>query len=88
MKQLKRMEKFKTYLRASRLGQRGLARLMGVSEGLVWLWVNGRAPVPAERCLMIERLTLGNVTRHDLRPDIFSVPEIRPARSKNEVAAA
>ena len=30
-----------------------------------------RGKVPAERCLSIEQVTGGRVTRHDLRPDVF-----------------
>jgi len=45
-----------------------IARTLGVSPVLVSQWRNLSRPVPAERCLAIERATNGAVTRRDLRP--------------------
>ena len=36
-----------------------------------------RERVPAERCLQIEELTGGKVTRYELRPDVFGSPARR-----------
>lgn len=47
-----------------------LAAQVGVTQGRVWQWCNGDR-VPAERCADIERATAGQVTRYDLRPDVF-----------------
>lgn len=55
--------------------QTALAEAIGVSQGLVWQWCNGRLRVPAERCAGIERATEGKVTRQMLRPDLFEKPE-------------
>lgn len=52
-------------------GQTGAARILGVSQGLVWQWLNGETKVTAERAIDIEGKTAGAITRHDLRPDIF-----------------
>lgn len=52
-------------------GTVALARKVGVRPATVSEWVSGRRPVPAERCLSIERATNGSVTRYDLRPDVF-----------------
>jgi len=49
--------------------QQALADLVGVSSMAVSKWRRHR--VPAERCRAIERATNGEVTAHDLRPDIF-----------------
>jgi len=47
-----------------------LARLLGVSPSAVSKWARlGR--IPAERVLTIEQITLGEVSRHDLRPDLY-----------------
>lgn len=37
--------------------------------GHIYDWLNRR--VPSERCLAIEEVTDGEVTRYDLRPDVF-----------------
>lgn len=40
-------------------------------------WATGRRPVPPKYCLKIEKLEKINreVTKHDLRPDIFGTSE-------------
>ena len=63
-------------------GQTALARLLSVTQGRVWQWLNdSSAKIPAERCIAIESATNGAVTRYDLRPDIFG-----PAPAKTEAA--
>lgn len=52
-------------------GQAALAKAIGVSPAMVYQWLTGRRPVPAERCAAIETATEGNVTRADLRPDLW-----------------
>lgn len=55
------------------------AKLLGVTQGLVWQWLNGRTRITAERCIAIERATGGQVTRYELRPDIYGpAPGIDP----------
>jgi DNA-binding transcriptional regulator YdaS (Cro superfamily) len=43
---------------------------IGVRQNVVSNW-KLRGQVPAERCLAIEEATHGEVTRYDLRPDVF-----------------
>jgi DNA-binding transcriptional regulator YdaS (Cro superfamily) len=50
-----------------------LAKRCGVSPQAAYKWINKR--VPADRCIQIETLTEQQVTRYDLRPDIFGKPE-------------
>jgi DNA-binding transcriptional regulator YdaS (Cro superfamily) len=50
-----------------------LAKACGVSVQAAYKWINKRAP--ADRCLQIETLTKQQVTRYDLRPDIFGSPK-------------
>lgn len=63
-------------------GQTALARSLGRSQGLVWMWCEGRLAVPAKYCRLIEELVAHRldatggvrsqaVTRYDLRPDVF-----------------
>ena len=49
--------------------QSALAALLGVRQPTVSEWLRGERPVPIERCVDIERVTDGAVTRRDLRPD-------------------
>lgn len=41
------------------------------SQGLISQWESGAVKVPPDRWGVIEKITGGQVTRHDLRPDIF-----------------
>jgi len=54
-------------------GQRGAARLLGVSPGMVWQWLNGRRPLPPEHCGLLESATAEQgdaVTAEELLPEI------------------
>lgn len=64
--------------RAAKLlgSQLALSKALAVTPVTVSQWVrpqgaNGR-PVPPKQCVRIERLTQGQVTRRDLRPDDWS----------------
>ena len=59
------------YLQKHDLSQDEFAKKVGVSQGLVWQWINGKTKVRAERVAGIEEATNGEITRHDLRSDIF-----------------
>lgn len=52
--------------------QGALARKIGTSQQNVWYWLKNQQ-VPAEFVLPIERATDGQVTRHELRPDLYPV---------------
>lgn len=58
-------------------GRRGeLAASLGLSAAYLWQLASGwdeRKPSP-QLALRIEEATGGDVTRHDLRPDIFGPP--------------
>lgn len=58
--------------------QAALAAAVGLSQQAISYWVKKDGRVPAEMVLAVERAS--NVSRHDLRPDIFG-------SSPNEVAA-
>lgn len=46
------------------------AAQLGMRSASISGW-RKRGKVPAERCVAIEQATKGEVTRYDLRPDIF-----------------
>ena len=52
--------------------QDAFARRLGIKSPSVSEW-KSRGKVPAYRCIAIEQLTDGAVTRYDLRPDVFGV---------------
>ncbi|MET0332579.1 MAG: helix-turn-helix domain-containing protein [Dyella sp.] len=63
-------------------GQAALARAVGVTQPLVWQWCAGRRPVAPQHCIKIEESTKGQVTRYDLRPDVFGeAPKAKKARA-------
>ncbi|HDS1550640.1 TPA: helix-turn-helix domain-containing protein [Stenotrophomonas maltophilia] len=65
-----------SYRQSKGLTQAGLARLLTESgspatQALISKWETGEVTVPPARWRAIEQLTVGEVTRHDLRPDLF-----------------
>jgi len=70
------------YLEHSQVSQSAFAALVGVSQSMVWQWIEGRRPVPEKRCARIERLTNGAITRQELRPDDWQ--EIWPELANTE----
>lgn len=62
-------------------GQTALADRIGVKQQNVWSWLNRVGRCPAEYVLAIESATDGEITRHQLRPDIFG-------ETPSEVSAA
>lgn len=63
--------------------QAALAELLDVSENAVSKWVSGRMRITAERAVQIEQATDGQVTRYEIRPDVFG-----PAPAKLDTVAA
>ncbi|GAP66822.1 hypothetical protein MBSD_n2137 [Mizugakiibacter sediminis] len=51
-------------------GQTALARLVCVTQGLVWQWVNDRLLVTVERAIAIDKATDGRVPCTRIRPDL------------------
>lgn len=59
-------------------GQAALAKALGISRAAVYQWDK----VPAERCIAVEEAIGGQVTRYQMRPDIFG-----PAPASSDEAA-
>ena len=51
-------------------GQNKLAEALNVTPQAVNKWVKADR-APAERVIEIERVTNGEITRHELRPDLY-----------------
>lgn len=79
--------KLATYLKKHDLTQEEFAKGLGVSQGLIWQWLNGETEITAERVKEIVRSTGGEVTPYDLRPDLFPKDFIFPPESRKAVNA-
>lgn len=61
------------------LGSQGeVARAVGVKQPSVSFIVTKGERVPAEWCIPLERATAGEVTRHELRPDLYPIDDTDP----------
>lgn len=56
-----------------KLTVREIADLCGITVQAVYKWWKSNRGIPAEYCLKIEQATKGEVTRYDLRPDVFGL---------------
>ncbi|WP_269501076.1 transcriptional regulator [Burkholderia sp. IMCC1007] len=67
-----------TYLSSRKVTQASFAQQLGVSQGLIYQWLTGRRPVAIDKCVAIERITAGEVSRRDLRPSDWQLiwPEL------------
>lgn len=61
--------KLKEYLSKEKGRASALAKAINTDSSTLSFWANGQRPVPIVRCVAIERETLGQVTRKDLRTD-------------------
>lgn len=59
------------YLDHAELSQEEFAKLCDVHQTMVSQWLTNRRPISARKAIVIERVTGGLVTRHELLPDIF-----------------
>lgn len=55
-------------------GQSALARLLEITPQAVQRWC-ATGTVPSERVLDIERAINGQVSRHELRPDLYPIEQ-------------
>lgn len=67
------------YLKKHRVQQKDFAAVLGVSPGLVSQWVTRFTDINPEMANKIEVLTKGQVTRLEMRPDIF-LPAVQAVR--------
>lgn len=71
---------------AAKLGSiAALARHLGVAPPSVHQWASGARQIPAERCPQIERVTQGEVTCEELRPDVDWAYLRGTAKAANDV---
>jgi len=66
-------------------GQKRLADSLGIKPPSVNEWMR-KGFVPVGRCRAIERATAGQVSVHELRPDIFGPAPLTPAVIATEQA--
>jgi len=51
--------------------QEAIAQIVGVKQPSVHHALTKAEKVPAEWCIPLEKATEGEITRHDLRPDLY-----------------
>lgn len=61
--------KLKEYFLSRRGEQSRMAKVLGVSRSQMSQMVSGSCAISNERCVVIENLTSGLVSRKDLKPD-------------------
>jgi len=64
-------KKLAEYLKSEGLSQQAFADQLGVTQGLVYQWLNMVLRISAEKAVQIETVTNGKLTRYDCRPDLF-----------------
>lgn len=57
-------------------GQAALARRCETSQPRIWQCIHRNQRIPADLVLPIERATGGEVSRHELRPDLYPVEAV------------
>lgn len=64
--------------------QIALAKAIEAAPSFVNQWVKGNRPIPAAYCVAIERVTGGQVTRQELRPDDYWLvwPDLQVSASR------
>lgn len=65
-------------------GQTALGRLIGKDQKSIWAWLNTTKQVPAEFVIPIEKAVNGQVTRFELRPDIYPIDDLGPAKTAKQ----
>jgi DNA-binding transcriptional regulator YdaS (Cro superfamily) len=65
------MKLLEKYMRDHQLNQTQFADKVGVNQGLVSMWLNQKVQMAPKWALKVERVTEGELSRYDLRPDIY-----------------
>ena len=65
-----------------------LAKRLGLPPQVIHNWAAGKRPVPVIRCVEIEELTGGAVTRKQLRPLLVLNTNKQKSRAKNLLHSA
>lgn len=75
------MQSLKHWRQREHISQKALAERVGLrSRGQIADLERGRQPASAELAIAIDRLTAGEVTVADLRPDLADVRVLRPGQ--------
>lgn len=74
----------KAYLAAERGRAVLLAKAVGTSPAFIAHIAHGRKLAPIKTAQAIELATDGEVTRYDLRPDVYGMPPLRKKPEQDE----
>lgn len=65
------LKQLEAYIKKHKMKQADFGRRVGVTQGMVWQWIHGKRAVGPVRAHRIVAATNGEITLHDLRPDVF-----------------
>jgi DNA-binding transcriptional regulator YdaS (Cro superfamily) len=65
------MKVLQKYMQTHQLNQSQFAEKVGVNQGLVSMWLNKKVRMTPQWVLQVERVTGGELSRYELRPDIY-----------------
>ena len=68
------------YLKKHGLSQKRFGEQVGITQGMVWQLLQGMCRASPETAKRIEAATNGEITRAELRPDLWDQPETSNAR--------
>lgn len=63
-------DQLKNYRKKAKLSQTEFANLIGVTQGQINHWETNHQKVSVNKALIIETATNGELTAHELRPDL------------------
>ena len=63
------------YLKKHGLSQKRFGDQVGITQGMVWQLLQGTCRTSPETAMRIEAATQGEISRADLRPDLWGEPE-------------
>lgn len=75
----RKVREVRAYIEKHQLTQEDFGRMVGVSQGMVWQWIEGKRAVSPRRARRIFEATNGEISLHTLCPDVFPVNERQAA---------
>lgn len=65
------MKPLQKYLKEHNLNQTQFAEMIGANQGQVSMWLSKKIRMTPDWVLKVERVTGGELSRYELRPDVY-----------------